>query len=92
MDPEKFRGQKTPKITSIRGRMVTHVACTNPKCPRYGVAKSVVSAMVLRMDEKVCPQCGSPNKIVRQINTTSKGGGTKRSGKRSSYRKSGGRK
>ncbi len=62
--------------------MVTHVACTNRQCPSYGIEKTVVSAMVLGVNERVCPQCGGPMKVARQINTS-----TKRSIKRSQSRK-----
>jgi hypothetical protein len=58
--------------------MVTHVSCINPKCSSYGVKKTVVSAEILGMNPKLCPECGGHAKVATQINTSSKGGGTKR--------------
>ncbi len=68
--------------------MVTKVACTNPDCPSFNKAKTVVSAMILGMNPKVCPLCGGHMKVVAQVNTSGKGmrKAPKRNSKRSSKR------
>jgi hypothetical protein len=73
--------------------MVTHVSCNNPKCSAYEIKRTVVSAEILGMNSKVCPTCGGRMIIATQVNTSHKGGGTKRpSGHRKGYGKKRGTK